>query len=224
MSKLPGKLLRSMQWLRRATALVLVVSVTAVLGACETVSYSDSDLIDAALKAKPQSLETYVLGPGDAVSVSVWRNPDLSTETTIRPDGKLSSPLVGDLLAAGLSPEQLATAIEDRLSVYLKEPKVSVIVRNSNSYEFTNRVRITGAVNNPQSIPYKEGVTILDLVLSAGGMTDFAKGGSAILYRQFQQQTVVIPVDLEAIMNGGDIRANYRLLPGDVITVPEKIL
>ncbi|MAM87467.1 MAG: sugar ABC transporter substrate-binding protein [unclassified Hahellaceae] len=213
-----------MQLLRRATALLLIVSVTAVLGACQSVSYSDSELIEAALKAKPQSLETYVLGPGDAVSVSVWRNPDLSTETTIRPDGKLSSPLVGDLLAAGLSPEQLATAIEDRLSVYLKEPKVSVIVRNSNSYEFTNRVRITGAVNNPQSIPYKEGVTILDLVLSAGGMTDFAKGGSAILYRQFQQQTVVIPVDLEAIMNGGDIRANYRLLPGDVVTVPEKVL
>ncbi|WP_416398252.1 XrtA/PEP-CTERM system exopolysaccharide export protein [Allohahella sp. A8] len=224
MSKLPGKLLLSMQLLRRATALLLIVSVTAVLGACQSVSYSDSELIEAALKAKPQSLETYVLGPGDAVSVSVWRNPDLSTETTIRPDGKLSSPLVGDLLAAGLSPEQLATAIEDRLSVYLKEPKVSVIVRNSNSYEFTNRVRITGAVNNPQSIPYKEGVTILDLVLSAGGMTDFAKGGSAILYRQFQQQTVVIPVDLEAIMNGGDIRANYRLLPGDVVTVPEKVL
>ncbi len=203
-----------------ATGLALL----ALASGCSTVQTSDPALIDAALKSKPTVLENYVLGAGDAVLVNVWRNPDLSGTITIRPDGKLSSPLVGDVVAAGLTPDQLGKLIRDKISVYVREPQVSIIVTSAASYEFRSRVRVTGAVLKPISIPYSEGMNVLDVMLGAGGLNDFASGNSAVLYRQFEGQTVVIPVRADDLLKKGDVSTNYNLLPGDILTIPEKVL
>lgn len=194
------------------------------IAGCTTVQTSEQSLIDAALNYKPKMLENYVLGAGDAVLVNVWRNPDLSGNVTIRPDGKLSSPLVGDVVAAGLTPEQLSKLIRDKISIYVREPQVSVIVTSSASYDFRSRVRVTGAVGKPISLAYTEGMNVLDVVLSAGGLNDFANGNSAVLYRQYEGQTVVIPVKADDLLKKGDVSTNFDLLPGDILTIPEKVL
>lgn len=205
----------------RATA----VAITLAIGAgCTSIQTSDPALIEAALKYRPSVLENYVLGAGDEIVVNIWRNPDLSGTVVIRPDGKLSSPLVGDVTASGLTPEQLAQVIRERIGTYVRDPQVSVIVTSTGSYEFRSRVRITGAVERPLSIAYSEGMNVLDAVLSAGGLNDFADGNDAILYRQFQGQTVVIPVRAEDLLKRGDVATNYNLLPGDILTIPEKTL
>ncbi len=165
--------------------------------------------------------EIYRLGVGDGVSVSVWKNPELSVGVPVRPDGKISVPLVGDIQAAGESPEGLAKRLEAKLSNYIRNPKVTVIVTQANSAEFLARVRLTGAVSHPMSVEYKEGMTVLDLVLAAGGPTPFASQNKARLYRQTERGRVVYPVYLEDILEKGDLTTNYRLMPSDIITVPE---
>ncbi len=204
---------------------VLITCLLALLMAgCagQRVQTSEPALIDKALAMKPASLEAYTLGPGDVVSVSVWRNPDLSITVPVRPDGRISTPLVGDVVASGKTPAQLAKDLQRALAVYLREPQVSVVVTGMSSYEYLNRVRVTGAVNRPLSVPYREGMTILDLVLDAGSVNDFADADNAILYRQMGKQTVAIPVNLDDIIKGGNLQSNYRLLPGDVLSVPER--
>ncbi len=207
---------RNMRW-------VILMLLGTVVG-CSSVNKSDSSLVEAALNYKPQAMENYVLGAGDVVQINVWRNPDLSGEVKIRPDGKLSSPLVGDVKAAGLTPEQLSKEVRDRIATYVREPQVSVIVMATESYAFRNRVRVTGAVEKPLSIAYTEGMNVLDLLLSAGGLNDFADGNDAVLYRQYEGQTVVIPVRADDLLSRGDVSSNYRMLPGDILTIPEKAL
>lgn len=164
----------------------------------------------------------YRIGVGDQLSIQVWRNPELSTEVPVRPDGKVSSPLVGDIIAAGLSTQELSKAITEKLSGYVRNPEVTVIVTNPASADFMRRVRVTGAVRNPISIGYRQGMTVLDLVLEAGGLTEFASPGGARLYRNVDGATKVYPVDLDGILKRGDLRTNYPLYPTDVVSVPER--
>ncbi|MDX5299826.1 MAG: polysaccharide biosynthesis/export family protein [Gammaproteobacteria bacterium] len=201
---------------------LLVVMVTALVGACAGTPQSSPDRIKAALAMSETGVEQYILGPTDVVRVSVWRNPDLSVDVPVRPDGQISVPLAGDIRASGVTPEQLAESIRQRLETYIRQPQVSVIVLNMGSHEYTHRVRITGAVNGPSSIPHRAGMTVIDLVLGAGGMTDFAAGKKAVLYRVMEGEVIAIPVDLDAILRDGNIATNYSLLPGDIVTVPEK--
>ncbi|MBU6950589.1 MULTISPECIES: XrtA/PEP-CTERM system exopolysaccharide export protein [unclassified Hahella] len=204
---------------------ICVLALLAVLfSACSTVKPSDNALVSAALKDRPKMLESYILGPGDVVNINVWRNPELSGGVPIRPDGKLSTTLVGDIVASGKTPAQLAEEIKQKLSVYIREPQVSVVVTGMQSYEFSSRVRVTGAVKSPISIPYRHGMTVMDVVLTAGGLNDFASGDGGVLYRQYQGKTVIIPVKLNEIFQEGDVTTNYELNPGDIITVPEKVL
>lgn len=210
--------------MRRKLKLAAGLALLTAVAGCSTVQTSDQALIQAALNSKPKMLENYVLGAGDSVMVNVWRNPDLSGNITIRPDGKLSSPLVGDVVASGLTPDQLSKMIRDKISTYVREPQVSIIVTSSASYDFRSRVRVTGAVTKPISIAYTEGMNVLDVVLSAGGLNDFASGNSAVLYRQYDGQTVVIPVKADDLLKKGDVSTNYNLLPGDILTIPEKVL
>tara|TARA_R100000322_G_scaffold140212_2_gene95956 strand:- start:3696 stop:4268 length:573 start_codon:yes stop_codon:yes gene_type:complete len=184
---------------------------------------SNSDQINAALTSSPSDAAAYIIGPTDVVKISVWRNPDLSVDVPVRPDGKISAPLVGDVQAAGRSPEQLAQNIKEELSVYIKEPEVTVIVASMGSNEFVDRVRVTGAVKSPLSVPYRKGMTVMDMVLNAGGLNEFAKGDQARLYRKHQGGVVAIPVDVEAILTEGDVRTNYSMHPGDILTVPERL-
>lgn len=166
--------------------------------------------------------KNYRIGVGDKLSIQVWRNADLSAQVPVRPDGKVSSPLVGDIVAAGVTTEQLAAAIRSKLEAYVRNPEVTVIVTDPASSDYLRRVRVTGAVRNPVSEQYRQGMTVLDLVLQSGGVTEFAAPGRARLYRTVDGMTKVYPVDLDAILKSGDLQTNYELYPADVVTVPER--
>jgi polysaccharide export outer membrane protein len=166
--------------------------------------------------------KSYQIGVGDELAVQVWRNEELSVRVPVRPDGKISTPLVGDIVAAGLTTQELAQAITAKLSNYVRNPEVTVIVNNPASADFLRRVRITGSVRNPVSITYRQGITVLDLVLQAGGLTEFAAPAKARLYRTVEGKTKIYEVNLDAILQRGDLSTNYVLYPSDVVTVPER--
>lgn len=166
--------------------------------------------------------KNYEIGVGDELAVQVWRNEELSVRVPVRPDGKISTPLVGDIVAAGLTTQQLAQAITAKLSNYVRNPEVTVIVNNPASADFLRRVRITGSVRNPVSVTYRQGITVLDLVLQAGGLTEFAAPAKSRLYRTVDGKTKVYEVKLDAILQRGDLSTNYTLYPSDVVTVPER--
>jgi polysaccharide export outer membrane protein len=165
----------------------------------------------------------YKIGSGDQLSINVWKNPDLSLSVTVRPDGKISVPLVGDAQAIGLSAEALAAELSNDLTKFIRSPEVTVIVTSAMSAEYLSRVRITGAVQTPLSIPYREGMTVLDLLLQAGSLTPFANGDNAVLYRKTDSGIKRYSIKLERIIKQGDISTNYELSPSDILIVPESI-
>ncbi len=167
----------------------------------------------------PQFTERYRLGPGDAISISIWRNPELSVSVPVRPDGHISAPLIGDVDVGGKTPEAVAEIISQRLVEFVQDPQVSVIVTGVASAEYLTRVRVTGAVRQPRSVPHRPGMTVMDLVLEAGGPTEFAAPARTRLYRT---GTDPRDIDLNAILRRGDLQTNFQLRPGDVITVPER--
>lgn len=164
----------------------------------------------------------YRIGVGDELHVQVWRNEELSAKVPVRPDGKISSPLVGDIVAAGLTTQELAQAITAKLGSYVRNPEVTVIVTNPVSADYLRRVRVTGSVRTPVTVTFRQGMSVLDLVLQAGGLSEFAAPGRARLYRTVEGRTKIYPVDLDAILQKGDLRTNYLLYPLDVVTVPER--
>ncbi len=171
---------------------------------------------------------SYKIGVDDRLQVTVWKNPELSVAVPVRPDGKISVPLIGDVDAGGHTPEEVSELIRHKLASYLRDPNVTVILTDLRSHEFLSRVRITGAVRTPRSIPYRQGMTVLDAVLEAGGMNDFAAPNRTKLYRRDLKEkqkvkTDIYDVELGDIFNKGKLETNYPLLPGDVITVPERI-
>lgn len=190
-----------------------------VLGGCSSSKVSQSPP-EADIGAGV--LSEYKIGVGDALQISVWRNPELSIAVPVRPDGKISMPLVGDLVAADLTSTQLSDVIVKSLSSYVKNPQVTVIVVNPSSSDFQRRVRITGAVQAPQSIPYREGMTVLDLVLIAGGPNDFASANKAKLYRKVNDSVKVYKIKLDDLINNGELETNYSLQPSDIVAVPER--
>lgn len=191
--------------------------VSLLLGACSTSkNVAPPPRMDAGL------LEDYVIGVGDSLQINVWRNPELSLAVPVRPDGKISMPLVGDIVAAELTTTQLSANIVESLTNYVRSPQVTVIVANPSSSDFQRRVRITGAVSSPQSIPYRDGMTVLDLVLIAGGTTEFASPNKAKLYRKINGELKVYPIYLNDLINKGKVTTNYPLQPSDIVTVPER--
>ena len=165
----------------------------------------------------------YRIGVDDDLDVNVWKNPELSMKVRVRPDGKISMPLIGDVPAADMTSSELAVSIGQKLSNFVKNPQVTVIVSNPSSSDFLRRVRVTGAVKNPQSIAYRDGMTVLDLVLLAGGLNDFASGNRATLFRKVNGTTKAYPVKLDNLINDGDLETNYTLQPSDIVSVPERI-
>lgn len=165
----------------------------------------------------------YRIGVDDRLQITVWRNPELSTTVPVRPDGKISVPLIGDVQAGGNTPTQVAAIIKDKLSAYIREPNVAVILTELRSHEFLSRVRVTGAVRTPRSMPYRPGMTVLDAVLEAGGTNDFASPNRTKLYRKGKTKTEVFDIDLADILTKGKLDSNFELRPGDVVTVPERL-
>jgi polysaccharide biosynthesis/export protein len=168
--------------------------------------------------APAQSLD-YVIGPGDTLQVFVWRNPELSITVPVRPDGKISTPLVEDMVAVGKTPSLLARDIESVLVTYVKSPQVNVIVTQPLSA--FSQVRVIGQVTHPQALAYRDGMTVLDAVLQVGGLTSFAAGNRAKIVRSAGGKNVEINIKLAALVNQGDMKQNLRLLPGDVLVIPE---
>jgi polysaccharide export outer membrane protein len=165
---------------------------------------------------------TYIIGPGDSIQVFVWRNPELSGVVPVRPDGKISSPLVEDMVAVGKTPTQLARDMEGVLSQYVRTPQVNIIVTNALSA--FNQVKVIGQVAHPQAVAYREGMTALDAMLEVGGLTNFASGNRArIMRKDGKGGQQVIHVRLEDLMKKGRATDNPALRPGDVLVVPEAI-
>jgi polysaccharide biosynthesis/export protein len=162
----------------------------------------------------------YLIGPGDTLQVFVWQNPDLSATVPVRPDGKISTPLVEDLVAVGKTPAQLARDMETVLGEYVRNPKVNVIVSGAQSS--FNQVKVIGQVKTPESIAFREGMTVLDLVLHAGGLTDFAAGNRAKLVRpNGRGKENERRIKLDDLVRKGKLSENVLLQPGDVLIVPE---
>ncbi len=166
--------------------------------------------------------KSYRMSVGDQVQINVWKNPDLSIGEPIRPDGKISVALVGDVMAVGRTPAQLAREVEKKLSVYIKSPNVTVILTSLQGNEFLSRIRVTGAVVKNTSMPYHQGMTVLDAVLEAGSVDLYADANDTKLHRRMAKKMVTYDIHLKDILEDGDMRTNMILLPGDIITVPER--
>lgn len=162
----------------------------------------------------------YKIGPGDALKVFVWGNPELSTDVTVRPDGLITTPLVEDVRASGMTPTLLARGLEKKLSRYVKNPKVTVTVTHFVG-RYKEQVRVVGQAAKPQSIPYKENMSVLDVVIAVGGLTEFAAGNRATLVRVKNGNTSSIKIRLDDLIRDGDISANVDIRPGDVLIIPE---
>jgi polysaccharide biosynthesis/export protein len=171
----------------------------------------------------PAAVEAeYKIGVNDKISVQVWKSPELSLDVTVRPDGKISVPLIGDVMAAGESTKKLSVTLSQGFSDFVRNAQVTVIVLDPVSGEYLRRVRVTGAVSAPLSLPHQQGITVLDLVLEAGGVTEFASGNQAKLYRKVGDKVEVFPVHLNDILLKGKLETNYILAPSDIVTVPER--
>jgi polysaccharide export outer membrane protein len=161
----------------------------------------------------------YLIGPGDSLHVFVFQNDELSVTVPVRPDGKISIPLVEDMVAVGKTPSHLARDIEKSLAEYVKSPKVNVVVMTAMSV--FSQVRVIGQVLHPQAVPYRDGMTVLDAVLAVGGLGQFAAGNRAHVVRTENGKQTEIKVKLESLVNSGDMKQNLPLRPGDVLVVPE---
>lgn len=163
---------------------------------------------------------TYIIGPGDSLNVFVWRNPELSTNVAVRPDGKFSTSLVEDLQASGKTPTELAREIETALGEYIRDPLVTVTVGGFVG-EYDQQVRIVGEAAQPQAIPYRKNMTALDAMIAVGGLTEFAAGNRASIVRTSGGSQEEYRVRLEDLIRDGDISANVPMQPGDILIIPE---
>jgi polysaccharide biosynthesis/export protein len=164
----------------------------------------------------------YIVGPGDTLQIFVWRNPELSTTVPVRPDGKITTPLVQDMVAVGKTPSVLARDIEKVLEEFIRSPQVNIIV--SNPVSAFSQIKVVGQVSTPQSIAFREGMTVLDAVLASGGLGPYAAGNRAKVVRQVDGKQTEIKIKLNDLVNKGAMKHNIKLQPGDVLVVPESRL
>ena len=162
----------------------------------------------------------YLVGPGDSINIVVWRNPELSMVVPVRPDGKITTPLVEDLPASGKTANQLARDIEKALAKYIQSPVVTVIVGGFVG-PYGQQIRVIGEAAKPQALPYRENMTLLDVMIAVGGITDFAAGNKASILRTSGGKTQQFGVRLVDLVKGGDLSANVAMRPGDVLIIPQ---
>ena len=166
--------------------------------------------------------KNYVIGPGDVLDIFVWQNPDLSQKSVpVRPDGRISTPLIANIVAAGKTPVELAQDMDKALGAYIRSPRVTVIV--SRAVGVLSQIQVIGQVTRPESIAYHEGMTVLDAVLAAGGLTPYAAGNRAKLERKVDGRVETLHLKLSNLINKGDLSQNLALQPGDVLVVPESL-
>lgn len=162
----------------------------------------------------------YLIGPGDTVNIIVWRNPEVSMAVPVRPDGKITTPLVEDLPASGKSATELARDIEKALTKFIQQPVVTVIVTNFVG-TYDEQIRVIGQAAKPQALAYRRDMTLMDVLIAVGGVTEFASGNKAVVIRNVGGSMQRLPVRLDDLIKDGDISANMPMRPGDVLVVPE---
>ncbi|MBK7081439.1 MAG: polysaccharide biosynthesis/export family protein [Betaproteobacteria bacterium] len=199
--------------IRRAVRGLVPALALAVLAGCATTELPPAP----AAAASPDY--NYIIGPGDTVNIVVWRNPELSMSVPVRPDGKLASPLIEDLVAQGKDPTTLAREIEKQLSKFVREPIVTVIVSGFVG-PYSEQIRVVGEASKPQALPYKQKMTVLDVMIAVGGLTDFADGNKAVLLRA-SEGNKQYSVRLRDLVKRGDFTANVEVKPGDVLIIPQ---
>lgn len=206
-------MLRAAAGRKAGTMLAAGLVMLACLGGCRS-PYAAAPADD------PAPLHDYLIGPGDAVNILVWRNPDVSLTVAVRPDGKISTPLVEDLLASGKTSTQLARDIEQALGKYIQQPVVTVIVTGFVG-PYGEQIRVIGAAARPQALPYRQGMSLMDVLIAVGGVTDFAAGNKASIIRMREGSQQQLRVRLDDLLKDGDISANVTMRPGDVLLIPE---
>ena len=194
------------------SAMMLAAACALALGGCATRGQQpvETQVTDA----------QYLIGPGDAVNIIVWRNPEVSMSVPVRPDGKITTPLVEDLPAAGKTSTELARDIEKALAKYIQQPVVTVVV-TSFVGNYDEQIRVIGQAAKPQALPYRRDMSLMDVMIAVGGTTEFAAGNRASLIRNVNGKQQRFNVRLDDLIKEGDISANVPMRPGDVIVIPE---
>ena len=192
---------------------IVAALLVALLSACAT-----SGLEPAPAKAAKADYR-YLIGPGDQLNIVVWRNPELSGTVPVRPDGRVTLPLIEDLAAAGKNPSELSREIETRLRRYIQDPVVTVIVSGMVGSS-SEQIRVVGQASKPTALPYRQSMTVLDVMIAVGGLTDYAAGNRAVLVRNAEGGKQYA-LRLNDLIRRGDISANVEMLPGDIVIIPQ---
>ncbi len=200
------------------SALVLVTALTFLASCSSSPTLPTATLHPA--KTDSAANYNYLIGPGDTLNIFVWRNPEVSGSFIVRPDGKITTSLVEDIPASGITPTQLARSIEERLATYLREPIVTVTV-NGFVGPYHEQIRIIGEAAQPKAVSYRQNMTLLDVMIAVGGLTEYADGNDAILVRIENGQQKQYQLLIEDLVKYGDIKGNVDVLPGDIIVIPE---
>ncbi|MEO6030868.1 MAG: XrtA/PEP-CTERM system exopolysaccharide export protein [Burkholderiaceae bacterium] len=204
---------RNLPW-GRATGLLFLCAAAIALSACTTLApYPPAPRVVDAPNLR------YKIGPLDTLNIVVWRNPELSATVTVRPDGYISTPLVEDIPAAGRNPADLSRDLEKALAKYIRDPVVSIVVTGFQGV-YSDQIRIVGEAAKPQAVPYRQDMSILDVMIQVGGVTDFADGNGAVLIRG-SEGGKQYSVRLKDLLKRGDISANVAMMPGDIIIIPQ---
>jgi polysaccharide biosynthesis/export protein len=193
--------------------LFILAMASLLLGACASPAPASHELAQA-------PAHNYLIGPGDSVNIIVWRNPEVSMAVPVRPDGKITTPLVEDLQASGKTPTELARDIEKALAKFIQQPVVTVVVTGFVG-TYGEQIRVIGQAARPQALPYRSDMSLMDVLIAVGGVTEFASGNKASIIRKVDGKLEKLPVRLNDLIKDGDISANVAMRPGDVLVIPE---
>jgi len=199
--------------------LPLVALTISALTLCGCSSFGTPKVADESLTPP---MHDYRIGPGDNLNIIVWRNPEVSMEVPVRPDGKISTPLVEDIPASGKTATELARDIEGSLAKFIQQPVVTVIVTGFVG-SYSEQIRVIGQAAKPQALPYRQEMSLLDVLIAVGGVTEFASGNNASIIRTVSGQQKKLPVRLDDLIKEGDISANMTMRPGDILVIPESV-
>lgn len=202
---------------------VRIITLAAIAAAfSQLVACGGGPVVSAPPQNSGPTTNAYLIGAGDSLEVFVWGNEELSTVVQVRPDGGISTPLVEDLEAAGKTPTELARAIEAELGEFVRSPTVTVIVQEFVG-EYDRQIRVVGQATEPMSLNYRSGMSLLDVMIAVGGLSEFAAGNKSKIVRRENGNEVVINVDVKDLLNKGDMSQNVRMQPGDILIIPESV-